>query len=182
MAEALQRVSFSTGSVQNGQYRSGFTQGAKVTSFFGLDPSYTRKTTTAQRLAHRQLSGALQRHRIVRQHLGHPHGAGRSLDILPGAQSSIYGSDAIAGVVNIVMKQNIDGPFIDARYGFTTTAAARTGASPSPTASRRRLQRGRRRAIRGFQSHLGLSTIAHQPAVRPGRHPQPRSGTIWSTA
>src|ERR1700728_337484 len=41
IAEALQRTSYSTGSVQNGQF-AGFTQGAKVTSFFGLDPSFTK--------------------------------------------------------------------------------------------------------------------------------------------
>src|SRR6202012_4368115 len=41
------------------------------------------------------------------------------IDILPGAQSSIYGSDAIAGVVNIVLKKKAEGFEADARYGWT---------------------------------------------------------------
>ena len=39
------------------------------------------------------------------------------IDILPGGQSSLYGSDAIAGVVNVVMKKNIDEPIVKARLG-----------------------------------------------------------------
>src|SRR5271155_3069721 len=35
IAEALQRTSYATGSVQNGQEVNGFTQGAKTVSFFG---------------------------------------------------------------------------------------------------------------------------------------------------
>src|SRR5579862_1255423 len=42
IAEALQRASFATGAVQNGQFGGGFTQAAKVVSFFGLDPSFTK--------------------------------------------------------------------------------------------------------------------------------------------
>ena len=40
------------------------------------------------------------------------------IDILPGGQSSLYGSDAIAGVVNIRMRKKIDGIEVDARYGW----------------------------------------------------------------
>ena len=42
-----------------------------------------------------------------------------SVDVLPGGQSSIYGSDAIAGVVNIHLKKKMDGPEADVRYGWT---------------------------------------------------------------
>jgi outer membrane receptor protein involved in Fe transport len=31
------------------------------------------------------------------------------IEILPGGQSSLYGSDAIAGVVNVILKKRIDG-------------------------------------------------------------------------
>jgi outer membrane receptor protein involved in Fe transport len=42
------------------------------------------------------------------------------IEILPGGQSSIYGSDAIAGVINIILKQKQDGLQVDYRYGFTS--------------------------------------------------------------
>jgi iron complex outermembrane receptor protein len=116
VAEALQRTSFSTGSVQNGQF-AGFTQGAKVTSFFGLDPSFTKYLLNGLPMAdYPALYNGTESFVSIS---GIPTVLVDHIDILPGAQSSIYGSDAIAGVVNIVMKQKIDGPLIDARYGFT---------------------------------------------------------------
>jgi iron complex outermembrane receptor protein len=116
VAEALQRVSFATGSVQNGQYINGFTQGAKVTSFFGLDPSYTRYMINGLPFAnYPALYNGTESFVSI---AGIPTVLIDHIDILPGAQSSIYGSDAIAGVVNIVMKSHLDGPLIDARYGF----------------------------------------------------------------
>jgi iron complex outermembrane recepter protein len=115
VAEALQRTSFATGSVQNGQF-SGFTQGAKVVSFFGLDPSYTRYMINGLPIAnYPALYNGSESFVSIS---GIPTVLIDHIDILPGAQSSIYGSDAIAGVVNIVMKSHLDGPVIDARYGF----------------------------------------------------------------
>jgi iron complex outermembrane recepter protein len=116
VAEALQRTSFATGSVQNGQAVLGFTQGAKVTSFFGLDPSYMRYMINGLPFAnYPALYNGTESFVSI---AGIPTVMIDHIDILPGAQSSIYGSDAIAGVVNIVMKTHLDGPVIDARYGF----------------------------------------------------------------
>jgi outer membrane receptor protein involved in Fe transport len=39
------------------------------------------------------------------------------IDILTGGASSIYGSDAVAGVVNIIYKKNFEGVEFDAQYG-----------------------------------------------------------------
>jgi iron complex outermembrane receptor protein len=116
IAEALQRTAFSTGSIQNGQF-AGFTQGAKVVSFFGLDPSFTKYLLNGTPMAtYPALYNGTNNFVSIS---GIPTVLVDHIDILPGAQSSIYGSDAIAGVVNVVMKQHMDGPMIDARYGFT---------------------------------------------------------------
>ena len=40
------------------------------------------------------------------------------IDFLPGGQSTLYGSDAIAGVINIIMKKKVDTPVVDVRYGW----------------------------------------------------------------
>jgi iron complex outermembrane recepter protein len=40
------------------------------------------------------------------------------VDVLTGGAASVYGSDAIAGVVNFVMKHDFQGVQIDAQYGF----------------------------------------------------------------
>lgn len=40
------------------------------------------------------------------------------VEILTGGASAVYGSDAVAGVVNFIMKKNFEGIQIDAQYGF----------------------------------------------------------------
>jgi outer membrane receptor protein involved in Fe transport len=40
------------------------------------------------------------------------------VDVLTGGASAVYGSDAISGVVNFVMKDNFEGVQVDAQYGF----------------------------------------------------------------
>ena len=61
------------------------------------------------------------------------------VDVLTGGASSVYGSDAVAGVVNFVMKQNFTGVRIDANYNFynhvnqsnvVTQTAQNSGFSP----------------------------------------------------
>lgn len=42
-----------------------------------------------------------------------------NIEILTGGASSVYGSDAIAGVVNIKLKKNFEGVQFDAQYGQT---------------------------------------------------------------
>lgn len=40
------------------------------------------------------------------------------VEVLTGGASAIYGSDAMAGVVNFIMKKNFEGLQVDAQYGF----------------------------------------------------------------
>ena len=40
------------------------------------------------------------------------------IEVLTGGASSVYGSDAVAGVVNFIMKHDLEGVRIDAEYGF----------------------------------------------------------------
>ncbi len=55
------------------------------------------------------------------------------VDVLSGGASSVYGSDAVAGVINFILKRNYKGVRIDGNYGFynhqnreqLTSAAAR---------------------------------------------------------
>lgn len=115
VAEAVQRMSISTGAVQGAQF-NGFTQGAKVTSFFGLDPAFTKYLFNGLPFAnYPSLYNGSESFVSIS---GIPTVLVDHIDILPGGQSSIYGSDAIAGVVNVVMKTRMDGPMVDARYGF----------------------------------------------------------------
>ena len=40
------------------------------------------------------------------------------VEILTGGASAVYGSDAVAGVVNFIMKKDFEGVQLDAQYGF----------------------------------------------------------------
>ncbi|HEY0341214.1 MAG TPA: TonB-dependent receptor plug domain-containing protein, partial [Steroidobacteraceae bacterium] len=40
------------------------------------------------------------------------------VDIVTGGASAVYGSDAVAGVVNFIMKRDFEGVLVDAQYGF----------------------------------------------------------------
>jgi outer membrane receptor protein involved in Fe transport len=40
------------------------------------------------------------------------------VDVVTGGASAVYGADAVAGVVNFIMKKNFQGAEIDAQYGF----------------------------------------------------------------
>jgi iron complex outermembrane receptor protein len=48
-----------------------------------------------------------------------PPGAIQRMDVVPDGGSSIYGSDAIAGVINMLTRSRFDGVEVNARAGFT---------------------------------------------------------------
>ncbi len=116
VAEALQRASFATGGVEGPQYTGGFTPGAQTLSLFGLSPSYTKYLIDGRPIA--DYPALYNGTDIIASVSGIPTVLVDHIDVLPGGQSSIYGSDAIAGVVNVVMKKKFDGPAVDLRYGW----------------------------------------------------------------
>jgi outer membrane receptor protein involved in Fe transport len=63
------------------------------------------------------------------------------VDVVTGGASAVYGSDAIAGVVNFIMKKNFEGVEVDGQYGFfqhhndeawAQQAEAANGFAPAP--------------------------------------------------
>jgi outer membrane receptor protein involved in Fe transport len=118
IADALQHASFATGSVQGGGYSGGFTQAVQTLSLFGLSPSYVKYLIDGRPMA--DYPALYNGTDIVTSISGIPTEMVDHIDILPGGQSSIYGSDAIAGVVNVIMKKKADGLTVDVRDGWDT--------------------------------------------------------------
>jgi outer membrane receptor protein involved in Fe transport len=115
VAEALQQSSFATGSVGGPQSTNGFTPGALTLSMFGLDPSFTKYLIDGRPMSdYPELYNATD---VIVSITGVPQALVDHIDVLPGGASSLYGSDAIAGVVNIVLKKQLDAPLVDVRYG-----------------------------------------------------------------
>lgn len=115
VSEVLQSSVMSTGSVQGPQASGGFTQGAQTISLYGLNPEYTLtlidgKPITQFGQLYNGQSNFTNISNIPLAMIDH-------IDILPGGASSIYGSQAIAGVVNIVTKQHMDGAEVLVRAG-----------------------------------------------------------------
>jgi len=117
VADALQHSAMATGAVQGPQQVNGFTPGAQTLSLFGLSPSYTKFLIDGRSIA--DYPALYNGTDIVTSIDGIPTVMIDHIDILPGGQSSIYGSDAIAGVVNINLRKKMDGPLADVRYGWS---------------------------------------------------------------
>ena len=116
--DALRSLPLATGQVQDNQSTNSFTPGATTVSLLGLDPSFTLVLMNGRPLAdypflYNSNSNFTDLNTIPTFLIDH-------IDILPGNQSAIYGSAAIAGVVNVVLKQKIDGVTLDYRVGGYT--------------------------------------------------------------
>ena len=115
VAQVLQNVVQATGSVQGPQQSGGFTQGAQTVSLYGLNPEYTLtlidgKPITQFGQLYNGQSNFTNISNIPLSMIDH-------IDVIPGGGSSIYGSAAIAGVVNIVTKQHMNGAELYVRTG-----------------------------------------------------------------
>ncbi|MGH8121146.1 MAG: TonB-dependent receptor plug domain-containing protein [Rudaea sp.] len=113
--DALKALPIANGSVQGNQSSGGFTQGAQTISLFGLPVNYTLflingKQMTNYPLAYNGSNAFTDLASIPVAMIDH-------IDIVPGGNSAIYGSAAIAGVVNIVLKEKYQGVDLDYRVG-----------------------------------------------------------------
>jgi iron complex outermembrane recepter protein len=113
--DALRSLNIANGSVQDPQFTGGFTPAAKTISLFGLSPDFTLTLLNGRPMASYPL--AYNGNTNITDIANIPVGLIDRIDVLTGGASSIYGSAAIAGVVNIVLKDHIEGTHIAFRYG-----------------------------------------------------------------
>lgn len=113
--DVLRSQPLATGAVQDNQFSAGFTPGAEPISLLGLDPGFTLVLIDGRPLADYPLLYNGQSNFVDLSSI--PTGMVERIDIAPGNQSSIYGSSAIAGVVNIILKKHLDGTTLNYRFG-----------------------------------------------------------------
>jgi outer membrane receptor protein involved in Fe transport len=116
--DALRSMPTAVGSVQDSQFTNSFTPGANTISLLGLDPSFTLVLMNGKPLAdypflYNSNSNFVDLATIPNFLVDH-------IDIVLGNQSAIYGSAAIAGVINIVTKQKLEGFELSYRLGGYT--------------------------------------------------------------
>lgn len=98
---------------------NSFTPNASLVNLRNLGPGYTLTLVNGRRLAdypqpyNRDFSGIVNVGSI-------PSSIIERVEILAGGASAIYGSDAVAGVVNLVLRKEHDGDMVRTTVGSTT--------------------------------------------------------------
>ncbi|WP_305804725.1 TonB-dependent receptor [Stenotrophomonas sp. YIM B06876] len=96
---------------------TGFTPNAQVVNLRGLGPGYTLTLINGRRPA--QYPQPYNRDNNVVNIKAIPTAIVERIEVLSGGASAIYGSDAVAGVVNIVTRKNYDGNQLRMTAGTT---------------------------------------------------------------
>lgn len=118
VADALQTLTQNTTSSFTGDLAvTGFSPNAQVVNLRNLGPGYTLTLINGRRPA--QYPQPYNRDNNVVNLKAIPSSIVERVEILTGGASAIYGSDAVAGVVNIVLREGYEGNFITGRVGTT---------------------------------------------------------------
>jgi len=121
MLAALPQNSGATQSPQSGS-SADFTPGAQQVDLRGLGPNHTLVLVNGRRIADFPLPYIGRSNFTDISNI--PVSLIERTEVLSGAASAIYGSDAIAGVINFKMKEKLDGITLDYRHGRTEHGGA----------------------------------------------------------
>ncbi|HZF98217.1 MAG TPA: TonB-dependent receptor [Pseudoxanthomonas sp.] len=116
--DALQTITQASGTTQNEVFQGGFTPNASVINLRGLGPGRTLLLINGRRSADYPLPYNGQSNFANFGNI--PAAAVDRIEILAGGASAIYGSDALAGVVNVILKTNYEGDLVKLRGGTSS--------------------------------------------------------------
>lgn len=115
--EALDSLVMASGSVET-ELSGGFSANAHPLNLRGLGPGRSLLLIDGRRAADYPFP---YQGRSNFQNFGNiPSGAVERIEILAGGASAIYGADAVAGVVNVVLKKGHEGDALKVRTGTST--------------------------------------------------------------
>ncbi|GAA0655909.1 TonB-dependent receptor domain-containing protein [Brevundimonas lenta] len=121
--EILQGTAITGGSAQINNLFGGFVvdggPGVNTVSLRGLGPTRTLVLLNGRRVAPAGSRGSVGSADLNVL----PSALIERVEVLRDGASSIYGSDAVAGVINIVTRNNLEGLIIEGQYNATTDAA-----------------------------------------------------------
>ena len=117
--DVLQSLTQNGGETQSQQSAGGadFSPGAQQVDLRGLGPNHTLVLVNGRRIADFPLPFGGRSNFTDISSI--PLGMIERVEVLTGSASAIYGSDAISGVVNFILKKAADGTTLDYRYGWT---------------------------------------------------------------
>ena len=113
--DALNNLTQNTGFTQGADFGNTFTPAANAISLRGLGPNHTLTLINGRRVADYPTAydGSVNFVNLANI----PAAIIERIEVLSGGASAIYGSDAIAGVVNIILKRKTDGVVFNAKVG-----------------------------------------------------------------
>lgn len=116
--DALTNQTQSSGFTTGADYGNTFTPSANTVSLRGLGPNHTLILLNGHRLADFPIAyeGEVNFTNLANI----PSSVVDRIEILSGGASAVYGSDAIAGVVNIILKKHAEGVDVNLKAGGTS--------------------------------------------------------------
>ena len=118
VGDALQTLTQNTTASFTGDLAvTGFTPNAQVVNLRGIGPGYTLTLINGRRPA--QYPQPYNRDNNIVNIRAIPSSIIERVEILTGGASAIYGSDAISGVVNVVLRENFEGNSVRLQVGTT---------------------------------------------------------------
>ncbi|AQS37675.1 TonB-dependent receptor family protein [Shewanella psychrophila] len=117
IAEVLQSSVANNGGSLNGE-SDGFTDSASSVNLRGMGANRTLVLINGRRQASFPSAAGGTSNFVDVSDI--PTAAVDRIEILTGGASAIYGSDAVGGVVNIILKKQYDGAKVEAKYSDTT--------------------------------------------------------------
>ena len=118
VSDLLRSLTANSGNSFNEQYTGSFANGSAGVSLRGLSQKNTLVLVNGYRVAAYGFAQNTQDNFVDLNAL--PLGAVERIEVLKDGASALYGSDAIAGVVNIILRRKIEGIELDAAYGAAT--------------------------------------------------------------
>ncbi len=117
VSDVMSALTQNLGALDNNQNTDGFSPGAQAVDLRGLGPNHTLVLVNGRRIADypQSYNGASNFTDISNI----PTSLIDRIEILSGSASAVYGSDAISGVINFILKQKADGTTVDFREGAT---------------------------------------------------------------
>ena len=124
VSEVLRNLTANNNGTLSTGFARAFAAGASGVSLRGLGVGATLILVDGYRLAGYPRSDDAQRQFVDLSSI--PFVAVDRIEVLLDGASAIYGSDAIAGVVNIILKKDFKGTYVNAQGGTTTKGGGTT--------------------------------------------------------
>ena len=118
VGELLRRLPQNNSGSFDEKFQNSFAPGTSGVSLRGMGMSYSLVLVDGRRIANNAVAQSMTTSFVDLNSI--PMAVIERVEVLLDGASAIYGSDAIAGVVNIITRDNFEGVQIDASYSNTT--------------------------------------------------------------